>query len=244
YVMVGLAWEQHIAFLDDKKIVKRIEQTVREGVRSCAGHPAVLCFAIGNEIPTSIVRWHGRRNVERFLRDLHAIAKREDPSGLFIYVNYPSTEYLHLPFLDLVSCNLYLETQDRMEAYLARLQNIAGDRPLILAEVGFDSRRNGEDVQAQVLEWQVLAAFSAGCAGVFVFAWTDEWHRGGCDIEDWNFGLTQPDRRPKPALAAVRRAFDEIPFPNHSAWPRVSVIVCTYNGSRTIRDCCDGLIAL
>src|SRR5436309_4893603 len=25
----------------------------------------------------------------------------------------------------------------------------------------------------------------AGCAGVFVFAWTDEWHRGGYDIADW-----------------------------------------------------------
>src|SRR6059058_3417972 len=24
-------------------------------------------------------------------------------------------------------------------------------------------------------------------------------------------------------------------------WPRMSVVVCTYNGSRTIRDCCEGL---
>ena len=34
-------------------------------------------------------------------------------------------------------------------------------------------------------------------------AWTDEWHRGGSEILDWDFGLTGRDRRPKPALAAV-----------------------------------------
>ena len=32
-------------------------------------------------------------------------------------------------------------------------------------------------------------------AGVFVFSWTDEWHRGGFDIEDWDFGLVDRDRR-------------------------------------------------
>jgi len=29
-------------------------------------------------------------------------------------------------------------------------------------------------------------------------------------------------------------------LPPHLPWPRVSVVVCTYNGSRTIRDCLDG----
>src|SRR2546425_9368747 len=39
--------------------------------------------------------------------------------------------------------------------------------------------RNGERVQAQVLDWQVRTAFAAGCAGAFVFSWTDEWYRHG-----------------------------------------------------------------
>jgi hypothetical protein len=51
-----------------------------------------------------------------------------------------------------------------------------------MAEIGLDSRRNGEERQAEVLDWQVRTAFAAGCAGAFVFAWTDEWHRGGYDI--------------------------------------------------------------
>ncbi|NIP81945.1 MAG: hypothetical protein GWM90_23095, partial [Gemmatimonadetes bacterium] len=62
--------------------------------------------------------------------------------------------------------------------------------------------------------------FAGGCAGGFVFAWTDEWHRGGSDIEEWRFGLTDRLRRPKPAHAAVARAFAEVPFPPERRWPR------------------------
>ena len=190
-----------------------IEARVRAGVRACAGHPAVLCYAIGNEIPAPIVRWYGNRRVEQFLERLYRAAKDEDPEGLVTYVNYPTTEYLQLPFLDLVCFNVYLETQERLEAYLARLQNIAGDRPVLMGEVGLDSRRHGERTQAHVLEWQIRTLFAAGCAGAFVFAWTDEWYRGGHDIADWDFGLTDRQRRPKPALAAVCNAFTEVPFP-------------------------------
>ena len=48
-----------------------------------------------------------------------------DAGGLVTYVNYPSTEYLELPFLDVTSFNVYVECKDRYESYLARLQNIA-----------------------------------------------------------------------------------------------------------------------
>src|SRR5205823_9103075 len=145
---------------------------------------------------------------------------------------------------DFVSFNVYLESQERLDAYLARLQNIAGDRPLLMSELGLDSMRNGEEAQAQTLDWQLRTTFAAGCCGAFVFSWTDEWHRGGADVDDWAFGLTDSDRRPKPALATVRRAFAKVPFPVFRAFPRISVIVCVYNGERTIRDCCEGLRSL
>src|SRR2546425_1013422 len=240
-VMVGVPWEQHVAFLEDKPCAGRIEEWLRAGVRTCAGHPAILCYAIGNEIPAPIVRWHGRRAVERHLERLYCAAKEEDPDGLVTYVNYPTTEYLDLPFLDLVCFNVYLESQDRLKAYLARLQNLAGNRPLIMSELGLDSLRNGERAQAQTLDWQIRTTFALGCAGVFVFSWTDEWHRHGSDVADWRFGLTAADRTPKPALETVREAFADVPFTPKQAWPRVSVVVCTHNGARTIRDCCEGL---
>jgi GT2 family glycosyltransferase len=241
--MIGIPWEQHIAFLDDGR-ADQIEQTVRDAVRRSAGHQAVLCYSIGNEIPSSIVRWHGRKRVERFLARLCRTAKEEDPGALVTYVNYPSTEYLRLPEADLLAFNVYLERRGMLERYLARLQNLADDRPLLLAEVGLDSRRNGEELQAEILRWQIETCLEAGCAGTFVFAWTDEWHRGGYDILDWDFGLTTRDREPKPALEAVRQAFNRGPRIAPYPVPRMSVVVCTYNGSTTLRGCLEAALTL
>jgi len=244
YVMVGLALERYVGFLSDTKGAPDIEGLIRAKVRDCAGHPSVLGYAIGNEIPTPTVRWLGRRRVERYLRRVHRVVKAEDPQGLVTYVNYPSTEYLRLPFLDFVCFNVYLESRDRLECYLARLHNVVGDRPLVMSEVGLDSVRHGEGTQAEVLDWQVRTVFETGCAGAFVYAWTDEWFRGGEEVTDWAFGLTRRDRDPKPALDAVRGAFADVPFSKLVSWPRISVVVCSYNGARTIRDCFEGLLRL
>ena len=235
-VMVGLPWEQHIAFLDDRTRAADIEKRVRLGVRACGAHPAVLCYVIGSEIPGSIVRWHGPAKIQRFLKRLYDAAKQEDPDGLVTYVNFPTTEYLEIPCVDLCCFNVYLESPGPLEIYLARLQNLAGERPLVMAELGLDSQRNGLEKQAETLSWQIQTCFASGCAGTFIYAWTDEWHRGGVDIDDWGFGLTDRNRNPKPALRAVERAYSRVPFPRDFKWPRVSVVVCSYNGSRTIRQ--------
>jgi GT2 family glycosyltransferase len=77
-----------------------------------------------------------------------------------------------------------------------------------------------------------------------VYSWTDEWYRSGEDVHDWAFGLTRRNREPKPALEAVRRVFATAPFAPDSALPRISVVVCTYNGSRTLRECLAGISRL
>jgi GT2 family glycosyltransferase len=243
-VIVGLAWEQHVTFLDDRATARSIEHRVRAGVAASAGHPAVLCYATGNEIPASIVRWYGARRVERFLECLCRAAREEDAGGLVTYVNYPSTEYLQLPFLDLVCFNLFLEDQGKLEAYLRRLQNLAGDRPLLITELGLDGAQHGEGAQAVALDRQLRTVFGSGCAGAVVFSWTDEWHRGGEDVNGWRFGLTDRERRPKAALAAVSRAFEEVPFQAQRSTPRVSVIVCSHNGAATLPECLAGIDGL
>lgn len=241
HVMVGLPMERYTGYLTDRKGAPNLENITVKAVSECAGHPAILFYAIGNEIPASVVRWNGRKRIERFLYKLYHAVKRADPEGLVTYVNYPSTEYLNLPFLDLLCFNVYLESQEQLESYLPKLQMIAGDRPLILSEVGLDSLRNGLEKQAEVLEWQVKAAFRAGCAGTFVYSWTDEWYRSGEDVLDWNFGLTTRDRAPKPSLTSISEIYRELPFPVDETWPMVSVVVCTYNGSRTLQDTVEGL---
>jgi GT2 family glycosyltransferase len=101
--------------------------------------------------------------------------------------------------------------------------------------------RHGELKQAEVLDWQVRTSFASGCAGVVLFSWTDEWYRAGAEVEDWAFGITDRQRQPKPALRTVRKAFADVPFRFDAQWPYISVAVCSYNGSRTIRECLEGL---
>ncbi len=243
-VLVGIPWEQHVAFLDEPGRADRIEHAVRRAAQACAGHPAVLCYAVGNEIPAQVVRWSGRRRVERHIRRLYEAVKEEDPTALATYVNYPTTEYLQLDFLDIVCFNVYLESIERFSAYLKRLQNIAGDRPLLVTEIGLDSGVHGEANQARELGEQLDAAFGGGSAGAFVFSWTDEWHTGGHDIERWRFGVTTREREPKPALEAVARSFRDAPLGAGWEGPRISVVVCAHNAESTLADCLEGCTSL
>jgi glycosyltransferase involved in cell wall biosynthesis len=243
-VMVGIPVEVPMALIDEPGKPREIEDWVRKQLRTCAGHPAVFCYTIGNEIAASIVRWQGRKRIEKFLERLYRVAKQEDPETLVTYVNFPTTEYLKLPFLDFLCFNVYLETQSALEAYIARLHNLSDDRPLLLAEIGLDSLRNGEEKQADTLDWQIRAVFTSSCCGAIVYGWTDEWYRWGDLVQDWSFGLTTRDRAPKPALRAVRNALAESPFSKKNTWPRISVVVSSFNGSLTIKDTLDGLLKL
>ncbi|HYH16608.1 MAG TPA: glycosyltransferase, partial [Flavisolibacter sp.] len=243
-VMVGLPWEQHITFLDNPATGKDIVRRVKEGVSSCEKHPAILCYTIGNEIPASIVRWYGKKKIERFLKQLYKAVKSVDPQRLVTYVNYPTTEYLNLHFLDFDCFNIYLETPEKLRSYIARLHNLSGDRPLVLAEIGLDSLRNGVDKQADVLRWQMETIYGNGCAGMFVFAWTDQWWRGGFEIDDWDFGLVDRQRQPKKALYKVSDALRSVPISQAIDLPFISVVVCSYNGSATIKDTMEGLLHL
>jgi len=243
-VMVGIPVEVPMALIDESGKPQEIEDWVRKQLRTCAGHPAVFCYTIGNEIAPSVVRWHGRIRVEKFLERLYRLAKQEDPGVLVTYVNFPTTEYLQLPFLDFLCFNVYLETQIALEAYIARLHNLSNERPLLLAEIGLDSLRNGEEKQADTLDWQIRTVFSSGCCGAIIYGWTDEWYRWGDLVQDWSFGLTTRDRTPKPALQAVRNALAESPFSTQGVWPKISIVVCSFNGSPTIRDTLNGLLNL
>ncbi len=237
-VMVGLPWSQHVAFLDDRRLRGEIINDTLQRIRELADHPAAALFALGNEIPPGIVRWHGRLGIERFLRHLYEEAKSIAPGALFTYVNFPPTEYLDLSFFDVCAFNVYLHREADLRAYVARLQHIAGHKPLLLAEAGADSIREGEDRQADITAMHIRAAFSEGACGAIAFAWTDEWWRGGFDVTDWNFGLVDRQRVAKPAAAAVSAAFADAPFPQRSQahWPRVSVVVCAYNAADTLED--------
>jgi glycosyltransferase involved in cell wall biosynthesis len=236
-VLVGLPWMQHVAFLDSPEIKSEIRAAVAAGARACARHAAVLAYLVGNEIPPDMIRWHGADAVRDFLKELVAIVRREHPGALVSYANYPSTEYLTVDFTDFLCFNVYLHDESAFRRYIARLHNLALDKPLVLTEFGVDSMRNGEKEQAGILSWQVRAAFASGVAGTCVFAWTDEWFTGGHLIEDWAFGMVDRDRKPKPAFYEVARRYKGPLPPSLPRYPRVSVVVCAYNAERTMEAC-------
>jgi glycosyltransferase involved in cell wall biosynthesis len=238
FLVPDVCWGPRRCELDDRERMSFMRDWLRGHAKRLSGHPAILMYSLGNEIPPLVVRWYGRKRIESFLRELHDIAKSESPNTLTTYVNHPPTEYLDLSFLDVVSYNIYLEREPEFRAYVDRLQTQAGDRPLFLAEIGLDSRRNGEVAQAKFLDWQLRAVFEKGLCGAAVYAWTDDWHIFGSAIEGWAFGLTEPDRQPKLALSAVR----EVYHLNHNQFrprikPKVSVVVCAHNATATIEEC-------
>src|SRR5262249_57587252 len=92
-------------------------------------------------------------------------------------------------------------------------QNLVGDRPLLLGELGMDTLRHGEAAQADLLAGHVREARLTGLAGTFLFSWTDDWHTGGHQIEDWAFGITHADRAPKAPHPPLPQAFHPSPPP-------------------------------
>lgn len=244
-LLVTLPWAEHVAFLQERKIRREIVQSIREGVRSRANHPAIFGYLVGNEIPSSMVRWLGVRRVTEFVEELIETARGEDPQSLFSYASYPPTEYLLPQNADFYTFNVYLHRREDFERYLARLQNLVEDRPLVMGEFGMDTIRHTEEEQAEMLDWHIQSVVRGGLAGTVIYSWTDEWFRGGMEITDWAFGLTTRDRQPKKAFSVVQKYFAApgsltatVPLP---AYPKVSVIVCSYNGGATLDDCLQSL---
>ena len=242
-VIVGIPWAQHISFLDSKRSQTDIRQTIARSVAACNRHPAVFAYLVGNEIPPEIVRWYGTKKIRAFLKSLVDSAKDTDASALVSYANFPSTEYLETDFLDFLSFNVYLHHEEDFRRYLSHLHNLAGDRPLVLTEIGIDSMRQGTRFQAETLAWQLRAAFETGVAGTVIFSWTDDWYafplsgNGGFQVDDWAFGLVDRHRGKKPAFATVKKYYDAPLPPPLAAYPKVSVVVCVYNGERTMGSC-------
>src|SRR5881398_2401691 len=244
-VLITLPWEKHVEFLRQKKVRDDIARKVRNTVRRYVGNPAVLGYLVGNEIASTMARWLGVRRVTEFVEHLVRIGRAEDPNVLFSYATYPPTEYLLPQNVDFFCFNVYLHNQPDFERYLLRLQNLTGERPLILGEFGMDTIRHSQEEQAEMLSWHVDSVVKCGLAGTIFFTWTDEWFTGGQEITDWAFGIVTRERKPKKAFYALREKLrrDSSCLP-HRPLPRapfVSVIVCSYNGAKTLAACLDSL---
>ncbi|HZL38478.1 MAG TPA: glycosyltransferase [Tepidisphaeraceae bacterium] len=244
-IFLDVSWPKNLTFIGDPEVAGQARAAVREAARECGRHPAVFAISVVNEIPPDIVRFCGERKIEEFIDELVTLGKAEAPDCLFTFANFPTTEYLRPRKLDFVCFNVYLHEEKAFRNYLARLQMIAGELPLMLGEYGIDTfREYSDENQAKILETQVRAVYDEGAVGIFVFSFTDDWFVHGWQIEDWAFGLTRRQRDDagyrvaKPAFAAVRDVFEKAPQGAIGVkLPKMSVVICSYNGASTVESC-------
>lgn len=243
-VFVDVPWDKHRCFFEDWNAQQEARRRVRETAKSIGNHPAMFAISVVNEFPNDVVRFSGRRRIERFVAELIDEAKQAAPDCLATFVNYPTTEFLQPRGCDFCCQNVYLHDVHVLGRYLDRLQHIAGDVPLILGEYGIDSFSEGEDEQARLLSQHVDRVFRHGLAGSFVFSYTDDWFTGGNQIEDWAFGVTNAQRKEKLAAKGLRGIWQKVPHSRDEDLPPVSVVVCSYNGAATLHGCLDSLMKL
>ena len=148
-VIIGIPWSQHISFLDSSRTQAEVRRTIVRNVQACRNHPATFAYLIGNEISPEIVRWHGANQIRSFLGSLFDSAKASDAERFVSYANFPSTEYLDVDFADFLAFNVYLHREEDFRRYLSHLHNLAGDRPLVLTEIGIDSDGSRSGVSGQ-----------------------------------------------------------------------------------------------
>ena len=231
---------------EQRRVARAAAAEVRAAARRLADAEHVLALSLGNEVPADVLRWCGTRVVAHAIRELAEVVREEDPNRLVTYANYPTAEYLPLESLDFLMFNVFLERREDFRRYLTRLHHLAGDRPLVLSELGIsaDDGPEGDAKQAETLDWQLDTALERGVAGTCVFSWTDEWWVGGAPVTGWGFGLTREDRSPRPALHVAARWNQRTVRDLDFDWPRISVVICAHNSAATLDECLQHTCAL
>ena len=224
---------------DRRRVAREARAETRAAARRLAGSEAVLGLSLGNEVPADVLRWFGTKEIAGVIAELAEVAREEDPDLPLTYANYPTAEYLPLECLDFLTFNVFLERRDDFRKYLTRLHHLAGDRPLVLGEVGLHAGTDdeGERHQAEVIDWQLETAVERGVAGTCLFSWTDEWWVGDAAVEGWNFGLTRADRSPRPALQVAEDWNRRTVASLRKEWPSISAVICAYNAGATLEEC-------
>jgi O-antigen biosynthesis protein len=232
YLLGNSRRERQLMMRDARAEVQRV-------TRRFADNPVLLGLSLGNEVPADAVRWFGTHAVAGLIDQLADVVHEEDGDRLVTYANYPTTEYLPLQSLDFLAFNVFLEHQPDFRRYLTRLHHLAGDRPLVLSEMGIDSGvdAEGEDRQRDAINWQLETALERGVAGTCIFSWTDEWWVGDAAVDAWHFGLTRIDRSPRPALHTATTCNQRTVADLDVEWPSITVVICAYNAAASLDEC-------
>lgn len=188
----------------DRKTIEHYKYLTRDLIEFGKRHGNVVMYMLGTEIPAQLLdregiwimeefmKKKGQKKFENFIYELYRTAKETDPSCLTSYSNFPPTEFLRFDFLDVITFDVYLHTEKQLEEYLARLQNYAGNKPLLIGEMGADAHKEGQKFQSDMLKWSINAVSDAGCCGSVVYTFADGWWSGQ-KVTDWQMGIMTED---------------------------------------------------
>ena len=200
FVMVGLAWEQHVAFLEDRQVRDRSRPGSRRG-RDCAATPRSRLR--GRQRDSGLDRamaWPPA--VERFLDRLAAAFVRgSDRARHLCELSVDGVPPTPVPRL--LCFNVYLESRER-----ARGLPRAAPEPCRRPPAGPHRAWTGQPPPwrggaGRVLDGRFARHLPAGCAGRSSSPGPTS-GTAAARRRDWGFGLTDASRQPKPALGAVR----------------------------------------
>ena len=205
-VMVGLPWSQHVAFLDDRAAARA--RSAREiGAQVARARATIrpsLMFALGNEIPPGVVRWHGRA-ARRALpaRPVRRRARRRRPRACSPTSTFrrpsSSTSRSSTSARSTSTCTASpsCAPTSRGCSTSPATSRCCWPRPAPTASA---KARTG---RPRITAMHIRAAFEEGACGAVAFAWTDEWWRGGHDGR--RLGV-RPRRSRAPARSRRRAA--------------------------------------
>jgi len=232
-LFVDVPWFSPFCPIDATKA----RDAVRQAVAECAAHPAVFAISVVNEITPEAAEKFGVAATVRLIEELIAEARCLQPDCLYTFANYPPAQFLQPANTDFICFNVYLHDREPFQKYLEQIQLIAGDKPLLLGETGIDSQREGETRKCEILSWQIEDSFRGGLAGTVIFSFTDDWFKDGRQVEDWTLGLTTRERQPKESFFVVQKMFRVAPEFKLPRYPKISVVVASYNGASTLEQC-------
>ena len=187
YVMVGLPWEQHVTFLESRKTAQSIEDRVQGAYTGDCRPPSssLLCDRQRDPVIHCPLAWP-QKNRALSQTSLHYSQKGRSERTRYLceFSDYGIPPAAFFWIFTVSTFTL------RNRIVWKPISIVFKILPAIFrwswGKSDWTVEETAREKQAEALDWQIRTAFRLGCAGAFVFSWTDEWHRGGYDIEDWD----------------------------------------------------------
>ncbi|HUF05221.1 MAG TPA: glycoside hydrolase family 2 TIM barrel-domain containing protein [Aridibacter sp.] len=213
-----------------------VGRDVRSKTELVRNQQAIIAWMIGNEAPGWVIDKIGVSGFRNSLSDLRDAVRAADDTRPVAYGNWPITADLDLDRdMDILTYNLYpfYPTEVAAEGYgnyiRNRLMPLTRGRPLIISEFGINTLEVSPERQAQILKECWTGILESGAQGGVVFGFADEWWKNydnPVQAPDWwrrqdspddhlthdkdpeeHYGIFHHDRKPKPAVDAVREMF-------------------------------------